>query len=140
MKQVLYIFLLACITIMLNACDREPVDSLDMLTRYEWVADTIYTQDYSKAVNKPYLRLDRTNEKFFATAGCNEITGTYRLQGNKVFFNNISPAVEFCEDTFPTEQQLVHMLKSAFTWEIVEKRLYFRYKTTLIGVFKKKDD
>ncbi len=140
MKKVLYISLLCMMTVMVIACDREPADPIDMFTRYEWVADTLYTVDYSKSVIRPELRLDRTNEKFFATAGCNDITGTYRIQGKKIFFNNFSPAVEFCENIFPTEQQLVHMMKSAFTWEIREQKLYFYYKTTLIGVFSKKED
>ncbi|MBV6514357.1 MAG: hypothetical protein FMNOHCHN_03976 [Ignavibacteriaceae bacterium] len=139
MISLRYLFTLLSVVMLLQACDREPVDSLDALTRYEWLADTVYTVDYSKAAAPPSLRMDRTNDKFHATGGCNDITGDYRITGNKIFFNNFSQPVDFCEGSFETEQKLVHMLKSAFFWEIREEKLYLYYKSTLIGVFRKKD-
>lgn len=138
MISLKYLLTMLSVVFLLQACDREPVDPVDQLTRYEWVADTIYTVDYSKAVNAPVLKMDRTNDKFYTTGGCNDITGDFSINGRKIHFKTFSDPVEFCEATFETEQKLVHMLKTAFFWEIREEKLYLYYKTTLIAVFRKK--
>jgi len=72
---------------------------------------------------EPYLRLVPEGRKAQGFAGCNQLLGTYELEGQKLRFVHLATTRMACLDGMEPEQAFLSALESTARWNILGEHL-----------------
>jgi putative lipoprotein len=72
---------------------------------------------------EPYFILNPANGSVTGSGGCNRLTGTYRVNGDRVSFNRVASTMMACMSGMETEQAFLKALSAANRWRISGKTL-----------------
>ena len=69
-------------------------------------------------------------------SGCNELSGTYTLKGNKITFRDFAATLLVCLDDMETENALLPALKAVRSWRISGEHLeLYDHKSAMVARF-----
>jgi copper homeostasis protein (lipoprotein) len=72
---------------------------------------------------EPYLILHPADQRVSGSGGCNQLTGTYELEGNRLTFSQMAGTRMACPSGMEHEQAFHDALGRAATWRIEEEKL-----------------
>ena len=71
----------------------------------------------------PHILLNRANHRVTGSGGCNQITGSYQLNGNGLRFSKMAATLMACVSGMETEKSFLHALEQVRTWKITGQQL-----------------
>lgn len=72
---------------------------------------------------EPYFVLSSKSHRVSGSGGCNSLTGSYELNGDKLTFSQMASTLMACPEGMDTEKAFLGALTEAKTWKITEQQL-----------------
>ncbi len=116
---LLTLALAACVP---TASETEPTASL---TNTYWKLLAVDGQPVTVAENQrePHFVLHLDELRVAGFAGCNHLMGRYRIEGDKLRFEEVGSTLMACEHGMVTEGLFLNALRDSATWKIDGERL-----------------
>lgn len=130
-------FLAGACALLLLACGGTGPGEAD-LAGTRWVLSELRGEAVSAVGegNAGYLRFERVDHRFAASAGCNGMGGKWDSDGTALGFSDVMSTLMACQEPLMTrEQQLSEALNSTTTFRVVENRLELRAGQNVLAVF-----
>jgi heat shock protein HslJ len=67
---------------------------------------------------EPHIVLDRETHRVRGAGGCNRLTGSYRVVGDRITFTQMAATLMACLEGMDTEKSFLDALKDVSTWRI----------------------
>jgi heat shock protein HslJ len=101
--------LLLLITLSANTCAKKGPD-LAAMKEKKWVVETLngLRPELPDGAERPWLKL--AGDQLQGFGGCNNLMGSYVLDGEKLSFSGIGSTKKYCEGIQPTENAVKGML------------------------------
>lgn len=64
----------------------------------EWIIVNVGSNAIVRDEDMPYIYFDETDQRFYASNGCNTINGAFSLNGNNIEFSNVLSTLKDCPD------------------------------------------
>ena len=102
-----------------------------------WNATKLYDSDVTVAAGEkaPYFKLLVDGQKLHGFGGCNNLTGTYKKDGNKLSAQIASTRM-FCDGKMDTETNLLKVLGATSSYSIKDDVLTLKADGKVVAVFK----
>jgi heat shock protein HslJ len=71
----------------------------------------------------PHITLDQASRRVNGSGGCNRITGSYELDGNRLRFSHMAATLMACAAGLDTEKAFLHALEQVRTWKAPGQQL-----------------
>ncbi|MBK9147813.1 MAG: META domain-containing protein [Flavobacteriales bacterium] len=103
------IALLLLITLSANTCVKQGIDPAALKDK-KWIVETLNGQrpELPDGAETPWLKL--AGDQLQGFGGCNNLMGSYTLEGTKLSFSGIGSTKKYCEGIQPTENAVKEML------------------------------
>ncbi|MBK8226413.1 MAG: META domain-containing protein [Flavobacteriales bacterium] len=104
------IALLLLITLSANKCVKKAGPDLAAMKEKKWVVETLngLRPELPDGAERPWLKL--AGDQLQGFGGCNNLMGSYVLDGGKLSFSGIGSTKKYCEGIQPTENAVKEML------------------------------
>ena len=99
--------------------------STEVITDKKWKLTELRGQPVADKINgkEPFIQLQKSDSRYFGTAGCNGIGGTFTLPGNnRIHFSRGMSTMMACEN-MDIERGLMDVLQTADNYTISGKTL-----------------
>jgi heat shock protein HslJ len=77
----------------------------------------------SSGPRDPHLTLNSANHRVSGSGGCNQLAGSYQLQGDHLKFGQMASTMMACASGMDTEREFTQALDQATTWKITHQNL-----------------
>lgn len=103
------IALLLLITLSANTCAKQGIDPAALKDK-KWIVETLNGQrpELPDGAETPWLKL--AGDQLQGFGGCNNLMGSYTLEGTNLSFSGIGSTKKYCEGIQPTENAVKEML------------------------------
>jgi len=89
---------------------------------------------------EPHLVLDPETHRVSGAGGCNRLTGSYRVDGDRIAFSHMAATMMACVQGMDTERSFLDALKDGSTWRIAGRELeLFDASGKLLAKFEARD-
>lgn len=104
---------------------RRPISTAAPLENTHWQLTSLANTNVlgRPPQREPYFILNPANRSVTGSGGCNRLTGTYEVNGDRVSFNRIASTMMGCMSGMETEQAFLKALSAANRWRISGQRL-----------------
>ncbi|MCK7546178.1 META domain-containing protein [Marinobacter bryozoorum] len=75
---------------------------------------------------EPHLVLHQKNQRLAGSTGCNNLAGSYQLDGDQLRFRNLVTTLMACREVMQQEAVMLEALKNTETWTVDGDALVFR--------------
>jgi heat shock protein HslJ len=101
--------------------------SIAQLENTEWTLTSLGETHVTAASpgQAPRIALDQASHRVTGSGGCNRITGSYELNGNRLRFSRMAATLMACAAGMDTEKEFLHALEQVRTWKISGRQLEF---------------
>lgn len=80
-----------------SKADRPAASFADRLNG-EWIIVSASGKPIDVTDDMPYLTFEKSADRFYASNGCNVINGSYKVDGNRLIFDNVLSTMKMCPD------------------------------------------
>ncbi|MGY6499500.1 MAG: META domain-containing protein [Acidimicrobiales bacterium] len=111
-------------TTTIDLLDRVEADPDRALEGTRWIVDTVFEGETAMSVptgDEAYLVFE--DGSFTGSTGCNDVQGTYRVDGDRVTFDGVITTDALCPETLELDQAVQHVTSNGAQVEIVGGRL-----------------
>jgi len=104
---------------------RPPISSAAPLENTHWRLTSLSNMNWigRPPQREPYFFLNPANGSVTGSGGCNRLTGTYRVNSDRVSFNRVASTMMACMSGMETEQAFLKALSAASRWRISGRTL-----------------
>jgi putative lipoprotein len=104
---------------------RPPISTATPLENTHWKLTSLANTNVlaGTQAREAYFILNPANRSVTGSGGCNRLTGTYQVNGDRVSFSRIASTMMGCMSGMETEQAFLKALSAASRWRISGKTL-----------------
>jgi putative lipoprotein len=104
---------------------RPPINTVAPLENTHWKLTSLANTSVllPPQPREAYFVLNPANRSVTGSGGCNRLTGTYQLNGDRLAFSRIASTMMACVDGMETEQLFLKTLGRVNRWRITGQRL-----------------
>ena len=90
------------------------------ITNKTWKITIVNFETIQGESSDYYLTLNKSTERFQSKAGCNQITGEFKISNQLISFSKIASTKMYCIETMKTEEAFLSILSNPSKFAVID--------------------